>query len=621
MGFNKVYKCLLEIFPEVDSRLLRAVAIEHPKNADSAAEVVLTEIIPYVTAIALESTQSRIPEVTPSLPGSSAEGNTVMQAPSSSSGSSILEGAGAVGTTCTEDVFPQTTTSQDVEPHGQFYDAESDHDNFFRDENGGVHQLCGDSSTGKLMSFKNYDATTLAFCANVSSPVPSSGLLHGDGANADCVVYGGCKSKDAITCDSYQENGIEVVSSLEENSAVDQIINNSLHVEPINGENYEETNCPGGEAVRVVNSLDRAPLSGFGTSQLNSYQCDSDSIDVPDILNSESVKESNDAETDASKIESRNEFFDVIDESAFTKGATPSIEVCSFDLVEDIIADARNNKRTLFSAMESVISLMKEVELQEKAAERAKEEAAEECSEIFKHVDEIKQIIQQAKEANEMHAGEVSGEKAILGTEVRELQSRLFSLSDERDKSLAILDEMHQSLEVRLATAEKETEAAKREKLEKEENGKKLLADQEKIMEKVVEESNILRKQAEENAKLHEFLMDRGHVVDILQGEISVICKDVRLLKEKFDERLPLCRSLNSSQTSCILASSSSSLKSMVPEHVDPVNDASGVMESVEKTDRSSIALESFGVETEKGGHKVSIDEGWELCDNRGSYL
>lgn len=39
-------------------------------------------------------------------------------------------------------------------------------------------------------------------------------------------------------------------------------------------------------------------------------------------------------------------------------------------------------------------------------------------------------------------AGEVYGEKAILATELRELQSRVLSLSDERDKSLAVLDEV-----------------------------------------------------------------------------------------------------------------------------------------------------------------------------------
>lgn len=34
---------------QVDSRLLRAVAIEHPKDADIAAEIVLTEIIPSIS--------------------------------------------------------------------------------------------------------------------------------------------------------------------------------------------------------------------------------------------------------------------------------------------------------------------------------------------------------------------------------------------------------------------------------------------------------------------------------------------------------------------------------------------------------------------------------------------
>lgn len=40
------------------------------------------------------------------------------------------------------------------------------------------------------------------------------------------------------------------------------------------------------------------------------------------------------------------------------------------------------------------------------------------------------------------NAGEVYGEKAILATEVRELQSRLVSMSEERNKALAMLDEV-----------------------------------------------------------------------------------------------------------------------------------------------------------------------------------
>lgn len=250
-------------------------------------------------------------------------------------------GEGTVLTPCTEDVCPQTATGLDVELHGQFYDAESGRDSFFHDANCVVPQIRGDSDTGEVLSIKNYDEKIDTFCANVSPPVPSAVLLHGNGAKADCKVFGDSKSEDAITCDSYHENSIEVVTSLEENSAVDQIINNSLHVESTSGENYEENNFPDG--VRVLNSLDPAPLSSFGTSELNSSHCESDSIDVLDINNADSMKESNDAETDASKIESGNEIF-VGTEFTSTKGVTPSIEVCSFDLLDDIIADSRNNK-------------------------------------------------------------------------------------------------------------------------------------------------------------------------------------------------------------------------------------------------------------------------------------
>ncbi|XP_040943598.1 uncharacterized protein [Gossypium hirsutum] len=66
MGFKKVYKCLMDIFPQkcnkhavqvyfltptahVDSRILKAVAIVNSKDVDAAAEIVLFEILPYLS--------------------------------------------------------------------------------------------------------------------------------------------------------------------------------------------------------------------------------------------------------------------------------------------------------------------------------------------------------------------------------------------------------------------------------------------------------------------------------------------------------------------------------------------------------------------------------------------
>ncbi|TQE12477.1 hypothetical protein C1H46_001868 [Malus baccata] len=96
------------------------------------------------------------------------------------------------------------------------------------------------------------------------------------------------------------------------------------------------------------------------------------------------------------------------------------------------------------AAMESVINMMREVEVQEKAVDIVQEEAYRGGLDIMVKVEELKQMLAHAKDANDMVVFceiEVFGEKAILATEARELQSRLLNLSDERDKSLEILNE------------------------------------------------------------------------------------------------------------------------------------------------------------------------------------
>ncbi|KAF2314898.1 hypothetical protein GH714_037106 [Hevea brasiliensis] len=192
------------------------------------------------------------------------------------------------------------------------------------------------------------------------------------------------------------------------------------------------------------------------------------------------------------------------------------------DFLEDVIEAAKNNKKTLFLAMESIMNMMRQVELQEKIAELAKEEAASAGLDILTKVKELKQMLEPAKEANDMHAGEIYGEKAILATEARELQARLISLSEERDKALAILDEMQQTLEARLDAAEELRRTAEEQKLKKKNLHEMLLLNKRPSWRRWCRSpSSFSRRQRK-----------------ILRGEISVICQDVRLLKERFDERV-----------------------------------------------------------------------------------
>ncbi|KAL1087991.1 hypothetical protein V6Z11_D08G221200 [Gossypium hirsutum] len=511
MGFNKVFQCLLDIFPQVDSRILKAVAIENSKDVDAAAEIVLSEIIPYLskrTVVASSSLQNQTIE--------EEESNQLRQRKvsagkgTSSSTEPLLETGEVVGDTCLTDSSSNVDSleAQNAATTSKFHDNNnneaadieteenaSEVDNSLLYANLETKEL-GSSSQDRTTDIEDGFPRTPQVSPFTSAD-DTAPLLENDSSN-DKLNFDGPVDLNEDLCRSSSFNGTMVGEEI----AVSMLV-----------PSY---------------SQEQLPESFVG---LKSQQgCIGEMSDVED--------------------------------ETFNPVVSRSSQTCRIDLLEEIIEDAKDNKKILFQTMQSIMNLMKEVELQEAAAEQAKEEAARGGMDILVKVEELKQMLPHAKEANDMHAGEVYGEKAILVTEVKELENRLLSLSDERDKSLAILDEMRQTLEARQSAAQELMKAAEQEKLEKEESARNALAEQEAIMVKMVEESKILRQEAEENSKLREFLMDRGQIIDSLQGEISVICEDIRLLKQKFDDRIPLSKSISSSQTSCILASSGSSLKS-----------------------------------------------------------
>ncbi|KAM3404051.1 hypothetical protein ACQJBY_007257 [Aegilops geniculata] len=201
--------------------------------------------------------------------------------------------------------------------------------------------------------------------------------------------------------------------------------------------------------------------------------------------------------------------------------STHSSHSVSIESLEDSIADAKNKKNDLLPSLELVTKMIEDVELLEEKAKVAKRESSISGTSILTKVEELKEMLNHAKEANDMHAGEVFGERSILTTEARELQSRLQRLSDERNSYLVVIEEIRQTLEERLVAAQQEYEAAVKEKDEKEASAQALLSEQEKEMNSIVEESRKLQKEAEENLKLKEFLVERGRIVDTLQSASS----------------------------------------------------------------------------------------------------
>lgn len=464
MGFNSVYKALQDVFPQVDSRILRAVAIEHSKDADVAVEVVLTEVIPHLPKQSKTVTSFNKTDNSPSYNEVVVDGGITVQLEATMDHVNVVSSPSKQSTT-------QAGPSR-FDANGETHNAAN-----------GLEKS-GDNSNVNLDNDQHVDERDLD-----------------DNHREEEEFVDIIGKKVAFLADSFEDDSAVV--------------------------GYIQEQGPS----QLVNISD----PHFGVSQ-----------EVDNGSSSKTVSENN-----GFVMEENTE-----DESVMTSVLTRSDQICSTELLEDIIEEARNEKKVLVDTMESVVDLMREVEDKEKTADEAKEDANKDCSHIFAKVDELKQALGRAKEANDMHAGEVYAERAILATELKELQLRLFALSDERKKSLAILEEMRGALEIRLATALKEIEAAEGEKMEKEAYAREALKIQESQLEKVVEESKKLKREAEENSKLQEFLMDRGRAIDILQGEISVKCQDVLLLKEKFDKRIPLSRSLSSSQTSSVLAAS-----------------------------------------------------------------
>ncbi|XP_050237678.1 uncharacterized protein LOC126687241 isoform X2 [Mercurialis annua] len=561
MGFTTVYRSLLELFPQVDARMLKAVAIEHPKDPDLAAEIVISEVLPYLARLSIAGPP--IIDDCNKASGLSA-GKAKYEGHSSSSNDQFGLGKTAGCSLESSLTYNESTSKTDCNDSGQLSDS--------------THQPNAYSSTEAVSLDSNIDANQ----------------LQGNIDSEELILLKRPRRPDNLQADTGHTS--EFVSNALSPETITIQIEVPASLGKCQEDNIRVADLPTLQAMSSSLMQERKIvepcIDGRETPQVE--PC----IDAVENPSHEPCLDSTNLEMENSAVERTPNTAEVDFHPEFSGTPTTSSENLKFnqeikiDFLDDIVEAAKNNKKTLFLAVDSIMNMMRQVELKEKAVEEAKEEASCAGLDILAKVDELKQMLSHAKETNDMHAGEVYGERAILATEVRELQARLLNLADERDKALAIIDEMGRSLEERLAAAEESRKAAEKQKLEQEAAARVALVEQETIMDKVVQQSKILQEEADENAKLREFLMDRGRVVDTLQGEISVICQDVRLLKGKFDERVPLSMSISSSQTSCILASSGSSLKSIASDLVSDPREASNSPK--ERSPASSIYDQSL---------------------------
>eukprot|EP00249_Psilotum_nudum_P012400 c23760_g1_i1 orf=477-2393(+) len=224
----------------------------------------------------------------------------------------------------------------------------------------------------------------------------------------------------------------------------------------------------------------------------------------------------------------------------------------SIELLDEAIQEARADKEYLINVLEDIHMLQLKVDQEKSAAQIAKANADKAGLDTLKKAEDMKQAFAQAQEAHEMRAGEVYGERAVLATEAQELELRLVQLKGENSKVIAALNEIRAGLHAQYESAAKEREAAEEEKRLKETSAQKVLAMEETLMAKAAQELRDVEAEAEACARLRDFLVQRGSIVDSLQEEIASLRKCVGFFKKQIEEgELPAING-NSSMTSLL---------------------------------------------------------------------
>ncbi|THU68588.1 hypothetical protein C4D60_Mb08t05460 [Musa balbisiana] len=645
MSSKEVFTSLKKLFPQVDLRILKAAAIEHANDVDSAAEFILLDVLPSIVGSCEAScTLQDIDETghstpvglnlpvekgkQPILSGNREEEETT----SHISGQEPVSCEIAVSDGYTSSASVMSPCIGEADPRGlqvgitdymKELECPTSRHNAFEelntvsDSEPNFMEKGIDQTSHHPNSHVHEKFVDVALCnssVQVNVPQLSPGSAHDEHSLEQTMMQSSTGKSETIV--NVIHGSAQIDSSLAALLVNGDVQNAALEPFERNSNATENQKLMNDGTFSVNGSVEqsRCSVEPASVQDLNELEA-SDSV-LAATMAAEDFKVCggclvNEVTTSTTEYEElHSELADDNDLPATLNNRSGRFVNTGY--LEDLLSNAKSNKTNLLSAMELTTNMMREVKLLEERRKQAKEAATIAGQDILAKVEELKEISRHAKEANDMHAGEVYGEKSILATEARELQFRLLSLSDEKNKSLSMIEEIRQTVEARLAAMEEEIAAAEQEKLEKEELALKALSKQEAVMAAAMEESKKLQQEAEANSKMREFLMDRGRVVDALQGEINIICEDVMLLKEIVNGRVPLNGSLRSTALSLLASSSSSSYRSKrssdgVLEH-DDLPEKSAITEQeqheIQQNDKSNLSGSI---------HRAQPDDGWEL--------
>uniref|UniRef100_A0A0D9WG71 CUE domain-containing protein n=1 Tax=Leersia perrieri TaxID=77586 RepID=A0A0D9WG71_9ORYZ len=181
---------------------------------------------------------------------------------------------------------------------------------------------------------------------------------------------------------------------------------------------------------------------------------------------------------------------------------TQSSYSVKLESLDNSIADVNYNKMTLMSNVATVNQMLDDIKLKEVESKQVALETTQAGNDILVKIEELKEKAILVAEENDKVSGEVSAEQSILASEAQGLEARLSNISQESNHYVLIIDE-------------------------------------EMLFYATMQRSNKLEKQEHENVKLRKLLMDRGQVVDTLQGEMIGLLEKISQLQLKVNMELP----------------------------------------------------------------------------------
>ncbi|XP_058077797.1 uncharacterized protein LOC131226115 isoform X2 [Magnolia sinica] len=614
MGFNAVFRSLQEIFPQVDVRILKAVAIEHSKDVDAAVESVLLEVLPTICSPQEDLTHDYQQDKHPSVGGVQSEEQSLVPNRQEVAEEAHTGSCSQLKVFAREDFDGPDHQTDSLNVESTWLD---DNCSVASVHPGSEHdQLSMDAETGAFFP-TNHQNTNLVIELNQGSyAAPISRTHHDDADDGQSSNSLFAHIKDLHGKAAY-DSVMAHEDCLDVNSSKDGTTIQHLNFQPLIIEDKHDSIDDASHVTAEEKDVNSFFIECFGSVPRGNHENGLDINSSKDGTMSHVTAEEKDVNSffiECFGTVSRGNRENGLDTNSSKDGTA----IQDFHFQPPIIEEKHDS--------------MGHVTAEEKDANFF----VSEC---------IGTVARGSLESG--------AEQLVFDTEMADGESDLTTSAAQSSQIMSIdfLEEfitdaksnkMCRDLQARLAAAEAERAAAEQEKREKEESAQKAFAEQELIMERVVQESKKLQQEAEENAKLREFLMDRGRVVDVLQGEIAVICEDVKELKERIDGRLPVSKSLSSSQASYILASSSTSQKSAVTEqdgsseslkasqellssvqsdHAKSSREEREASGSLKTSQELSSSQQSDGAKSSReekearDGKKVPLDDEWYLCD------